>query len=50
VIVVVGSVQIRMKGERVDFGVDMLEIDRLNSDSGCFELDLVEREATPDPR
>lgn len=27
----------------------MLEIDRLNGDSGCFELDFVEREATPEP-
>jgi len=27
----------------------MLEIDRLNGDSGCFELDFLEREATPEP-
>jgi len=27
----------------------MLEIPRLNGDSGCFELDFLEREATPEP-
>jgi transposase-like protein len=27
----------------------MPEIDRLSDDSGCFELDFVEREATPEP-
>jgi len=27
----------------------MLKTDRLSGDSGCFELDFVEREATPEP-
>jgi transposase-like protein len=27
----------------------MLEIDRPSEDIGCFELDFVEREATPEP-
>ena len=27
----------------------MLNFDRLNGDSGCIELDFLEREATPEP-
>jgi hypothetical protein len=27
----------------------MLSFDRLSSDSGCIELDFLEREATPEP-
>jgi transposase-like protein len=37
-----------MKGEAVRFASDMPEIDRLKRSDGCFELDFVEREATPE--